>query len=116
MSITRKFTTEVTITEPGAAETRYGDAASDFDSPSAVTQAKGWLVQSTSTEEIGGRDVSVTVWILMLPADTPVSSVARVTAGEKVFDVDGEPNVRDYGLNPHVSARLRFVAEVVPVA
>lgn len=114
MSIERRFTTEVTITEPGSAATRYDDDALDYDNPASVTTDTGWLVQSTATEQIGGRDVTITVWILLLRSSTSISAAARVAADGKVFEVDGEPARRAYGMNPHVEARLRFVAEVVP--
>lgn len=112
MSIHRRFRTEVTITEPSSAATRYSDDVPDFDHPASVTVAKGWLVQSTATEEIGGRDVTMTVWILLLPPSTAISAAARVSADTNVFEVDGEPTRHQHGRNPHVAVRLRVVSEV----
>lgn len=108
-----RFPTPVTIIEPGSAASRNGDTVADWDNPSSNIKRHGWLAQTVTAEQIGGRDVTITSWELLLPTGTAISSIARVEGDDKAFEVDGEPNRLTFGMNPHVAVRLRFIAEIV---
>lgn len=117
MSIERFFTTPVTIIEPGAAVDRYDNVVPDWDITTS-TSVNGWLTQVTTTEDIGGRPVTVTGWELTLPVGTSVSSIARVVAGSTTYEVDGYPDTTPQTPNGahHVIVRLRLAAEVLAEA
>ncbi len=114
MSIDRFFTTPVTIIEPGSASDGYNGTASDWDNPASQVRAMGWLTQVNTTEEIGGRDVTVSGWQLFLPECTPITSKARVWSCGTTYQVDGVPDSspQTMGGRHHIEVRLRIAAEV----
>lgn len=114
MSIERFFTTCVTIIEPGSASDGYNGAALDWDNPRSARREMGWLTQVNTTEQIGGRDITVTGFQLTLPACTSISSKARVLSDGVTYEVDGLPDSTPQTLSgrSHVVVRLRVAAEV----
>jgi len=114
MPITRFFTTPVTIIEPGSSSDGYSGTAPDWQHPASQRHVNGWLTQVSTTEEIGGRDVTVTYDELTLPAGDPITSAARVQYATDLFEVDGRPQrSRTPGQSDHhVIVRLRLATEV----
>lgn len=114
MSIDKFFTTAVTILEPGSADDGYNGTAPDWTAATS-TSAYGWLTQVGTSEQIGGRDVTVSGWQLFLPTGTAISSTARVVANGITYEVDGVPDVSPQTARGahHIEVRLRVAAEVV---
>lgn len=114
MSIERFFTTPVTIVTSGSTNSRYNDEAPDWDNPISSVDALGWLTQTSSAEQIGGRDVVVTVDRLFLPAGTAVTVADRVVSEGRIYAVDGDPHVAQSPRGAHhVEVELRLVSEVI---
>lgn len=112
MSIRRFFTTPVTIVTPASVEDQNGDLRPDFDNPVSSKAAMGWLTQSSTSEQLGERDVVTTGQQLFLAAGTTITSIDRVQVEGKVFAVDGDPHrAKTPRGEHHVEVSLRRVAD-----
>lgn len=123
MSLERFFTTPLTIIEPGVKiDDRYGNEVPDWDDPRASTDLFGWVrihtgLRGAKETATGGRDVTITLLDLVLPADAPLTAACRVVldpgqyeVDERTFEMDGIPRNASTPNGPHhVEALLKLV-------
>lgn len=101
MSIERFFVNAVTIITAGVATDRYDDDVADWENPASEIETAGWLVQTSTTESVGDRDVVVTGWKLYLGSDETISAANRISANDLIYEVDGEPLLAQTPAGPH---------------
>lgn len=93
----------LTLLTPGT-DDAFGNPTQD---ELTVTEP-GRLEQIRTTEQVGGRDVTVTQTVLFLNPDSVITSTARVAVDGRSFEVDGQPNVVYGATSPHhIEAPLR---------
>ena len=109
MSLQSLLVHDVTVVTPGSTTDRYGNTVADW-ATSTSTTVKGWITQSSGTENEDGRDAQIGEWRLFLPAGTVVDGHARVEWGGITFEVVGPP---ERAWTPrgehHVEVQLRVV-------
>lgn len=72
----------------GAAD-RYGNATATFSGDDEAV--KGWLSQTSRTENLDGREAQIEETVLFLAAGSDVTGVDRVTIDSVSYMVDGPP-------------------------
>lgn len=73
---------------------------------------KGYIEQTSSTENLVNRDTAVTRWTCYLPAGTPVGYLDRITFQGQTFQVDGEPH---QVFNPRTKSVSHIQAALISV-
>lgn len=109
MSVTALLIRQVTILRADETTDRYGNAVLDWSTPTE-TPTKGWMAQSSSTEDTDRRDAAVSTWTLVLGPDEDVTAADRVAVDGTVYELLGAPNVAWSRRGPHhIEATLRLV-------
>lgn len=90
MSLTSLLVHDVTIITPGTTTDAYGDTQPDWTT-STTSTVKGWLAQTSSIENLDGRDATITTLALTLPAAAPIGPRDRVSIDGIVYELTGAP-------------------------
>lgn len=109
MSLQSLLVHDVTVVTPGSTTDRYGNLVPDW-AASTSTTVKGWISQSSGSEDENGRDAQIGEWTLFLPAGVEIDGRARVAWSGVTFEVVGPPR---RAWTPrgehHVEVQLRVV-------
>lgn len=98
MSIASLLPQTVTVTTVTAgADDVFGNPARS----TAATTVPGRLDQISTTEQVDGRDVTVTRTVLYLNPDVTITDQDRVTVDGRTYEVDGQPSVVYDAVRPH---------------
>ena len=109
MSLTGLLARPATILRAVTAEDRYGNTVLDWSDP-ASTPVRGWLAQSSGTEDRDRRDAAVSTWVFVMPAGTDVTALDRVHIDPVTYELAGPPNEAWTPRGPHhIEATLRLV-------
>jgi len=110
MSLETFLTSTVTILTPAwVTSARYNSERADWDHASEV-DTTGWLTETSTSEDLNGRDAIVTGWRLFLPAGTEITGSDRVVVDGATFEVEGQPHSATTPAGEHhVEVSLRRV-------
>lgn len=109
MPLLQLLNTPVTITRRSPSADETDDYGNPSDDETAV-ETVGELQQQRRDEPAGQGDLSVTTWLLILPAGTTLDATDLVTVDDVDYEVLGDPwNARNprTGLDEHVEATLK---------
>jgi head-tail adaptor len=109
VTLTSLLVHDVTILTAGTTTNRYGDAEKDWSDPTEET-VKGWVSQSTQSEDHEQREAQVSDWVLYLHPDVTISGANRVQWEGITFEVEGptRPAWTPRGVH-HLEVPLRVV-------
>ena len=111
MSLARLLNQPLTIQKRGGTVTNvYGDT--ELGSVGAPVAVKGYLVQSSSLENMDDRDMVVSRWTAYLPAGTDIGHLDYINFQSQKFQVDGIP---EFAYNPRTEAISHIVCQLVVV-
>lgn len=109
MSLTSLLVHDVIVTTPTIVDDN-GDQTTTWDDATS-TRERWWVEQRTTTEILENRAAVVGDWFGFAAPNSVVTPRARVTWGDLVFEVDGDPwpawTPRG---EHHIEVRLRRVA------
>lgn len=104
----------VTVVNPGTKASGYGNKTTDdWDNPASSDEVPGCSVQPMPAAEVTvDRDNITTRWTAWLPVGTAISGHSRVIWRGDTYDVDGDPQLWDFGPLAHIVANLRRSRDV----
>lgn len=110
MSLATLMSRAVTIVTPTTRTDDYGDTQSEWVGAATVVTV-GWLAQSSSVEDLDGRNGTSTQYSLTLPAGTTITNKHRVIIDGVTYEVAAAPiKAHTPAGEHHVEAQLEVVA------
>ncbi len=110
MTLTSLLVHDVTILTPAEDTDRYGNTVKNWDNATPTT-VKGWVSQSSQTEDSDHREAQVSEWRLFLHPNASITGADRVVWEGITFEVVGPANPAwSPAGRHHLEVPLRVVA------
>lgn len=110
MSLATLMSRTVTIVTPGVRVDAYSDNQPDWTTATSVATV-GWLAQTSTLEDLDGRNATSSLFSLTLPAGTAIFNKDRVVIDGVTYEVDGSPtSAHTPAGEHHLEVPLKVVA------